>query len=160
MSEDWQTVDLVVTLSLSTTIWFEEVLTWTSNTNIYRLVIRPTLKYKPSQLSTWYTTSDPESVCDLSPDLLLRGIMPTARCLYPGPREAKRDINTADRGPQGWDNRTRSAINLRPEDGYLQLVNNNYDNLYCVVIMLGVLREFIAFMWWMQKQRQVAADLD
>ena len=30
--------------------------------------------------------------------------------------------NSADRGPQGRDNRTRSAINLRPEDGYLQLV--------------------------------------
>jgi len=27
-----------------------------------------------------------------------------------------------DRGPQGRDNRARSAINLRPEDGYLQLV--------------------------------------
>jgi len=31
-------------------------------------------------------------------------------------------INTADRGPQGRDNKARSAINLRPEDGYLQLV--------------------------------------
>ena len=28
----------------------------------------------------------------------------------------------ADRGPQGRDNRARSTINLRPEDGYLQLV--------------------------------------
>jgi len=31
---------------------------------------------------------------------------------------------TPDRGPQGRDNRARSAINLRPEDGYLQLVYN------------------------------------
>ena len=29
---------------------------------------------------------------------------------------------TPDRGPQGRDNRTRSAINFRPEDGYLQPV--------------------------------------
>jgi len=34
---------------------------------------------------------------------------------------AKRD-KYGDRGPQGRDNRARSAINLRPEDGYLQLV--------------------------------------
>jgi len=31
---------------------------------------------------------------------------------------------TPYRGPQGRDNRARSAINLRPEDGYLQLVKN------------------------------------
>jgi len=37
---------------------------------------------------------------------------------------ARSAINTADRGPQGRDNRARSAINLRPEDGYLQLVIN------------------------------------
>ena len=30
---------------------------------------------------------------------------------------------TPDRGLQGRDNRARSAINLRPEDEYLQLVN-------------------------------------
>jgi len=35
---------------------------------------------------------------------------------------ARRAINTADRGPQGRDNRASSAIDLRPEDGYLQLV--------------------------------------
>ena len=35
---------------------------------------------------------------------------------------ARSAINRADRGPQGRDNRARSAINLRPEDGYLQLV--------------------------------------
>ena len=35
---------------------------------------------------------------------------------------ARSAINKADRGPQGRDNRARSAINLRPEDGYLQLV--------------------------------------
>ena len=35
---------------------------------------------------------------------------------------ARSAIKTADRGPQGRDNRARSAINLRPEDGFLQLV--------------------------------------
>jgi len=35
---------------------------------------------------------------------------------------ARSTINTVDRGPQGRDNRVRSAINLQPEDGYLQLV--------------------------------------
>ena len=37
---------------------------------------------------------------------------------------ARSAINTVDRGPQGRDNRARIAINLRPEDGYLQLVNH------------------------------------
>jgi len=37
-------------------------------------------------------------------------------------RENSSAINTEDRGPQGRDNRARSAINLWLEDGYLQLV--------------------------------------
>jgi len=43
-------------------------------------------------------------------------------------RENSSANNTADRGPQGRDNRARSAINLRPEDGYLQLVVYKNEN--------------------------------
>jgi len=39
---------------------------------------------------------------------------------------------TPDRGPQGRDNRARSAINLRPEDGYLQLV-------HCIIIIIIII---------------------
>ena len=48
---------------------------------------------------------------------------------------ARSAINTADKGPQGRDNRARSAINLRPEDGYLLLTASTvykYNYLYTV----------------------------
>jgi len=48
---------------------------------------------------------------------------------------ARSVINTADRNLQGRDNRARSAINLRPEDGYLQLVSNKISNVSCGVCL-------------------------